>query len=249
MELGGSLKKFLISPAPAVVNTEQSTLHPYQPRLQEKREHEFVANWTSDQTKVMLDLYKKYRPKVGSFQIKNLKRLWEVLAAEMNEILESNYSSSHVENRWRVVERSYKKFVDNQTKTGRGKKYFEYQEEMDNIFRGKKNVKPDVLLSTDTIEHVEEVEPANEEPIQSTSNSATATFQTLGKGLSLKRRNPATTKNLTLEQLRRDRKEYYKERIEVEKQKLEVEKQKVVLMKERNNLFRERNELLKRDSN
>lgn len=105
-------------------------------RAEEKSE--FVASWTSNQTKVMLDVYKKYRSKVGTFEIKNFKKLWEVMAAKINDILKSNYSSSHVENRWRVVERSYKRFVDNQTKTGRGKKYFEYQEEMDDIFKGEK---------------------------------------------------------------------------------------------------------------
>ncbi|KAL1516199.1 hypothetical protein ABEB36_000118 [Hypothenemus hampei] len=75
---------------------------------------------------------------------------------------------------------------------------------MDSIFQGKKNIKPAILLSTDTIDHLEE----ETEPIQSTSGNA----QTLGKSSSLKRKWP----------------------IKVEKEKVEVAKKKESLMSERN---------------
>ncbi|KAL1487751.1 hypothetical protein ABEB36_015586 [Hypothenemus hampei] len=200
MEQESSLEEFLIfCKPPQLYNTSinkenvESTLK--QPNVI-SQEKDCAVNWTSNHTKVLLDVYKKYRPK-----------LWEVMAIEINDILKTNYNSGHVENRWRVVERSYKKFVDNQNKTGRGRKYFEYQEEMDNIFKGKKNIKPDVLLSTDTVDHlVEETEP---------SQSSSSVAQTPRKTLPLKRKHPLN-RNLVIEQTRKDRKEYNRKRIEVE---------------------------------
>lgn len=99
---------------------------------------EFVVNWTTNQTKVLLDIYKQYRSKVGSYEVKNLKKLWEIIANKINEVCKTNFTANHVENRWRVVARSYKKYVDSQNKTGSGRRHFEYREEMDEIFKGKK---------------------------------------------------------------------------------------------------------------
>ena len=61
---------------------------------------------------------------------------------------------------------SYKKCINNQKKTGRGRKYFEYKEEMDVIFKGNKKIKPSIILTTDTKD--KEIEPNRLEAIPST---------------------------------------------------------------------------------
>ena len=82
-------------------------------------------------------MYKKYRNKVGGMEIKNLKKMWEVIATDINKSHNFNVSAAHCENRWRVVERSYKKFIDNNKQTGRGRKVFEYETVLNEIFTQK----------------------------------------------------------------------------------------------------------------
>ncbi|XP_050516629.1 uncharacterized protein LOC126891495 [Diabrotica virgifera virgifera] len=107
--------------------------------------------WTTNQTKVLIYLYRKYKPKVGTLQIRNLKKLWELIANEINKNLLLNVSPSHSENKWRVLERGYKKFIDNQNKTGRGRKFFEFKDEIDSIFKKRGNVHPEILASTSKV--------------------------------------------------------------------------------------------------
>lgn len=74
--------------------------------------------WTQNETKILIDLYGKYKNKVGTFQIKNIKMLWEKIANELAK-LNINVTPNNCLNRWKVLERNFKKFVDNQTKTGK----------------------------------------------------------------------------------------------------------------------------------
>ncbi|CAH1183030.1 unnamed protein product [Ceutorhynchus assimilis] len=94
--------------------------------------------WTQNETKILIDLYGKLKNKVGTFQIKNIKMLWEKIANELAK-LHIIVTPNNCLNRWKVLERNFKKFVDNQNKTGRGRKYFEYEAEMSEIF-GKKKI-------------------------------------------------------------------------------------------------------------
>lgn len=79
--------------------------------------------------------------------------MWEVISVEINKIHSTSFNASHCENRWRVIERNYKKFVDETNKTGRGRKLFEYTVEMEEIFGNKKNINPELLLSNETVHH------------------------------------------------------------------------------------------------
>ncbi|CAH1113894.1 unnamed protein product [Psylliodes chrysocephalus] len=96
--------------------------------------------WTVNETKMLIDMYSKYKNKVGTFEIKNQKMLWEKFSEELRK-LGLRGTANNCLNRWRVFERNYKKFVDNQNKTGRGRKHFEYKAEMVEIF-GKKEYQP-----------------------------------------------------------------------------------------------------------
>lgn len=64
--------------------------------------------------------------------------MWGIISNELSEQLGVNISASNCENRWWVVGRNYKKFVYNQNSTGRGKKYFEYEEQMSRLSAKKK---------------------------------------------------------------------------------------------------------------
>lgn len=103
---------------------------------------------------MLIDLFGKYRKKVGTLEIRSLKQMWQVIANEIKSITGDNLNASHCENRWKVLERNYKAFVDNKRKTGRGRKIFEFSTEMDNIFHKKKNINPEIILESNTVEQL-----------------------------------------------------------------------------------------------
>lgn len=105
-------------------------------------------HWTRDHTLILIDCYKMFRDKVGGMKMKSLKKMWEVIAAYIQEKYNIKYNAQHCENRWRVLERNYKKYIENNSKTGRGRRYFEFSKEMDDIFKMKRNIHPEILLSS-----------------------------------------------------------------------------------------------------
>nr|XP_022910901.1 uncharacterized protein LOC111421939 [Onthophagus taurus] len=109
--------------------------------LQDLQQQEYKI-WTVNSTKLMIDLYKKYRHKVGGIEIRNLKKMWELIAEELNKNYKLNVSANNCDNRWRVLERNYKKCIDNAHKTDRGRKCFEFETEMNEVFGKKKNIIP-----------------------------------------------------------------------------------------------------------
>ncbi|KAJ8968847.1 hypothetical protein NQ314_002062 [Rhamnusium bicolor] len=232
-----ALDEFIIINVPASTSNAKS--------VEAERERVLTSSdyvsWTSNQTKVLIDLYKKYRTKVGTLQIRNLKKLWEVIAVEINNIMKINVSATHCENKWRVLDRGYKKYVDNQNKTGRGKKYFEFIEEMDAIFKKKKNIHPEILLSNESEDHLPEVHNITEVETPETTQVVTETPKR-------SRCSAVLNRNKILENMRKDRVEYQKQRLQIEQEKLEIQKQKLEQIKKRNKLIEERNDLLKRST-
>ncbi|KAL1489285.1 hypothetical protein ABEB36_014212 [Hypothenemus hampei] len=95
-------------------------------------------SWTSNQTKLLLDLYKKYIKQLGTLKMKSLKTMWAQIAVEISTILDITITAKNCENRFKVLDRNYKKFVDNQSGTGRGRKVFEFANEMIDLYEKKK---------------------------------------------------------------------------------------------------------------
>lgn len=67
--------------------------------------------------------------------------MWELIAEEFRVTHGIRCTPSNCENRWRVLERNFKKYIDNSNKTGRGRKDFEYADEMNEVL-GKKKCHP-----------------------------------------------------------------------------------------------------------
>ena len=47
--------------------------------------------------------------------------MWQKIANELQDVVGVIVTPNHCENRWKVLDRNYKKYVDNQSSTGRGK--------------------------------------------------------------------------------------------------------------------------------
>lgn len=207
-------------------------------------------SWNHNHTKILIDLYGKYKKQLGTLRIKTMKKLWEIIANEINERFNLNVSPSNCENRWRVLDRNYKKFVENKNLTGRGRRCFEYAEEMAEIFGKKRNIHPEILLSSDAVimpkissaEPVETAVIATE--IQEPSTSKHDSTET-HKNILKKNKSRLLNKNNILESMRKDRLEYQKQRVKMEKEKLEIEKEKLQALKRRNQLIEDRNKLMK----
>lgn len=101
-----------------------------------------------EKTLTLIELFKKYKPKLGSFEVKNMKKMWELIARDLSNMFKVTISATKCENRWKVLQRNYKTVVDNNNKTGRGRKVFQYEEAFDEIYGRKTNIKPPILLSS-----------------------------------------------------------------------------------------------------
>ena len=78
--------------------------------------------------------------------------MFEEVAKDLKQKTGCLVTDPNCENRWKHLERMYKKYIDNNSKTGRGRKEFEYAEEMHKIL-GKKNIAPTLVLASDTVEN------------------------------------------------------------------------------------------------
>ncbi|GLV40905.1 hypothetical protein CBL_08479 [Carabus blaptoides fortunei] len=113
------------------------------------------------------------------------------------------------------------KNVDNNNKTGRGKKDFEFANEMNDILAKKRNVFPELLLSTGTVIHLQDEQKDNNNEIteilneeESPSNISVATDSALPARVRKLRRQPTRKlKRDTLQEMRKDREEYYVKRL------------------------------------
>ncbi|XP_050516514.1 uncharacterized protein LOC126891380 [Diabrotica virgifera virgifera] len=100
--------------------------------------------WNEDDSKILLDLYAKYKLKLGTFEIKNTKVLWIKISEQMKEF-GVMVTPNNCLNRWRVLERNYKKFVYNQNKTGEQKEEGQNDENVAMEQTSEVNVTPKVL--------------------------------------------------------------------------------------------------------
>lgn len=177
-------------------------------------------------------------------ELKTVKAMWLVNAKELQVALKKPVPASCCENRYKVLDRNYKKFVENKTSTGRGRKYFEFADEMAELFMGKKSVVPQLLLSTSTIHepeverHMATDESIKEREITTVTNSTykdVAESAINSENIRIRNRKRKAT---VIETLLQSRLKYQESRLNIENQKLKE-------LQTRNALLRERNEILK----
>ncbi|XP_071051763.1 uncharacterized protein [Onthophagus taurus] len=171
--------------------------------------------WSVNETKILLDYYYTMKRKVGTEEIKNIKELWKKVSEKVREGTNSRMNEQHCQNRWKVVERTYKKYIDNERSPGRGKKYYDYIEEMEKIFGKKRAVNPKLLLSNNDIHIIPDVETEHTE-IGEIENLREVE-QPIENPLPIDKRPGRKRKNSQIEMLRRDKKKYYEEKLEIER--------------------------------
>lgn len=178
-------------------------------------------------------------------KIKNIKSMWNIIAAEISIILSSNISYKNCENRWKVLDRNYKKWVDNQNSTGRGRKFFEFAEEMNSVYGKKKSVHPELCLATET-QHfpTHEIEDAGTENVPQIHTAVVDENQkepVSTKGEAIRRKILKKRKSV-LEQIREDRLKFQEKRLKFLE---EAHDKTISVLQERNKIENERNDILR----
>ncbi|XP_031329316.1 uncharacterized protein LOC116160285 [Photinus pyralis] len=108
-----------------------------------------IQSWTEAPTKLLIELYNNYSPKVGKVvKLKNKKKMWEAIKDDM-EKQNYTFTAAQIENRWKTLERSFKKKTENNNKTGRARASCPYERELTECFAKKSNVFPDFTLDRD----------------------------------------------------------------------------------------------------
>ncbi|KAJ4425509.1 hypothetical protein ANN_27703 [Periplaneta americana] len=178
-----------------------------------------VMSWDINSTKMLIYLYKRYRKEVGTMKLRTIKQMWKCIAKELSEVLKKKITDNHCESRWRVLVINYKKYVDGKNSTGNGRKFFAYAEEMDELYGQKRNIRPEVLLSSETVVPLEE-ELAETPEVAAVENNT-------GRGHMTARKK---RKSSVVEQIRIDRLEYQRKRLEQEERKIALLERKVQLL-------------------
>ena len=222
--------------------------------LHESSEPEACPHWTRNRTLQLISLFQNYRDQVGSVKVRNMRKLWERIASELGDF---NVSPSQCENRWRVLERNYKKYTDNTNKTGRMRRFFEFYEEMDAIYNKRKSIPPEMIVTTETIyiPSIKEevvVDDARDMDMDNSNIGEPSIEESSIMHEKTELRNPLkrnrtieTNRNRILENMRNDKKTYYQQMVRIQQNRLDVEKEKLIEVKRRNQLLHERNSILK----
>lgn len=205
---------------------------------------------------MLLNYFKTTRKLVGTLKIRNFKKMWEVIAQEFKKE-NIDVTPLNCENRWRVLERNYKKYVDNKKQTGAGRRFFEFADEMDDILGKKKNINPTILLSTSTATKLQtpststqaEIVEKEFSPDFSPASSSIINKENITTVTPHRMKSKAATsvKNNVLEKIRLNKLDRHKEKLAFEKEKFEklyqLEVQKVQLKERKNNLLKDKNNL------
>lgn len=130
---------------------------------------------------------------------------------------------------------------------GRGRKYFEYEKEMEEVLEKKKNVHPELLLASNTIMEQPREQQINEENGQIKQKNLNEGGENnqpdkIGAISSIQPSKSKIVKKKmsTMEKMRLDRKAYYEERLTIERKKIELMEKRNKLIEERNNILKEK---------
>lgn len=207
--------------------------------------------WSRNVTLRLIDEYRNNHVKVGS-KIRSFKVLYEMIANTLNIEFGLKLTGAQVNNKFQCLVRSYKAIVDNNKKTGRGRKFFEFEEEMEQIFHKSKRINPEILLSeSEEIRSTHTEKPVPQKNVLLTTmqldepkvvqeeyktNDPEPVLNYVRKSAgNVKRKG---TKIDVLELIRKDKDKFYE-------QYIKIQNSKIVELIRKNDLLEEKNKLLK----
>ncbi|KAK8763160.1 hypothetical protein V5799_034227 [Amblyomma americanum] len=106
--------------------------------------------------------------KKGGFRTK--KMLWQALADAINEEFGSDISPLQVENKWKTLERAYKRTKERNSSSGHSRVTFEFEEELAGVLEKQHHITPTILLAPGRV-----IEPRNCSTLSETSTGEQST--------------------------------------------------------------------------
>lgn len=83
--------------------------------------------WSEEKTLFLIDAYKYLRNNLGK-KMPTKRQMWESLAEKINDVFPGTVTASQVENKWRALEKRYKKLVSSSNMTGKGLQKWAFEE-------------------------------------------------------------------------------------------------------------------------
>lgn len=161
---------------------------------------------------------------------------------ELNKEYKMNVTRYNCENRWRVIERNYKKY-----NTGKTQRDFKYLEDCDEIFGRKRNIRPAVLIHTTTDNKIIPIKTQLLTSNLFLTQNNTAQMNT--------KTNPETSSQTKIckqcnqeivTDVSEDIMKYRKEKLELRRTQIEIDKERLIEEKRQNDLMEKHNELLEK---
>nr|XP_054934306.1 uncharacterized protein LOC126544917 [Dermacentor andersoni] len=108
---------------------------------------EDVELWSSRKTKFFISKYSEMKDLVGrSRALRTRKLLWLKLAELLNEEFSCNLTATQVQNKWKSLDRSYKKSKKENSSSGHHRVSCEHEQELADILEKQHSVNPTLLL-------------------------------------------------------------------------------------------------------
>lgn len=127
----------------------------------------FSLDWTTDETKFLLDQYYYYIDDVGPLKLyKKKKYMWQHLALVMTDIFGSKWTWEELEKRVKNIIDEKKGAVERNRKSGGTRTVVEYEEEIDKIAAVDDSIEPEVLRGINYVRYKEKKidQPATKTP-------------------------------------------------------------------------------------
>ncbi|XP_075546456.1 uncharacterized protein LOC142579779 isoform X2 [Dermacentor variabilis] len=104
--------------------------------------------WNTNKSKFLISKYKEFKEvigKKGGFRTK--KAMWEKLAQEINQEFQCHMTPLQVENKWKSMERAYKKTKIKNSSSGHSRAACEYEGELSEVLEREHHITPVALLA------------------------------------------------------------------------------------------------------
>lgn len=101
-----------------------------------RNETQINANWNDQQTKMLISLYSQNHNLIGkgtNKKFKTKKEMWDYITDNINAKFSANFLTMQTENRWKTVDRAYKRTKIYNNKSGNDRRNFAYEEDFQEL--------------------------------------------------------------------------------------------------------------------
>lgn len=155
---------FLVSAASGVtgVNLSQDRTEEEIDRdIKKQEEEEESCKWSQAPTLLLIASYKERQDRIDTGRLKK-KKAFEEIAQVLKEH-QYPFTDAQCTSRMKTLIRQYKTVKDNNSTSGRNRKSFMYENELDSLFKGSPSIRPEFVMSSATATHMSQSDEDGDE--------------------------------------------------------------------------------------